>query len=180
MKASRLRSDGKASRLRSDGKAWRVGFACAAVCGACASCAELLGIEEATVDASIDATTDSNVDDALTDGIRCGPDFCDPSVSLCCLGSAHCQNLDAPNSTSACVAVLRCDEQAECADGSVCCLTTDEGGISGSSDAHAKSSQCASSCDNGMIMCNPDAAGPECTCTGTVTLIDASYFTCEQ
>jgi hypothetical protein len=174
----------KASRLRSDGKVGRVGFACVVVCCASASCAELLGIEEATVDASLDATTDSNADDVLSEGIRCGAFLCDPAVSECCLGMGRCQSLDASSEGSvtsgSCSGLLRCDEQADCDDAAVCCLTTDESGVSGPVDAHFKSSQCTGSCDNGTIMCNPDAAAPNCNCTGTVTLFEASYFTCEQ
>jgi hypothetical protein len=152
-----------------------------AACAASASCAELLGIEEATVDASIDTSidaTDSNVDDVLTEGIRCGTLFCEPGAQACCVGSGHCQSLEAGTAGN-CVAVLRCDEQAECEDGAVCCLTTMDAAVLGDA-ATSRNSQCVSSCDNGMIMCNPDAAGPDCTCTGTVTVFGVSYSTCEQ
>jgi hypothetical protein len=146
-----------------------------------ASCAELLGIESATVDASlvVDAAdaADAEANDASA-GVRCGDMSCKGSKPICCFagmaiidgstGLPTCATIDADTAMgNMCVTALHCDDQAECGDSGVCCLTsTVDGSVS----------QCSPSCA-ASIMCDPTVDGG-CECTGTVTFKSESYSIC--
>jgi len=78
---------------------------------------------------------------------------------------------------------LRCEQQADCNGGEVCCLTAsklDATAVLDSSFGQTQS-QCASVC-TGSIMCDPDAG--ECMCTMVVVignaLHDASFYVCDE
>ena len=148
------------------------------LCLASASCAELLGIESATVDASIQDSA-SEASDGGNIGVRCGDTYC--VAQGCCLGGIGCEPFDGNASNGNCLgSFLRCDDPSDCQDASLCCLTSgDGGGISAGADVGVDKFQsaCVSSC-SGKVMCDPNADVIGCSCDASVTLKDASYFVC--
>jgi hypothetical protein len=144
-----------------------------AVCVTSVSCAELLGIESATVDGGVDALADAPFDAGQgSDLVHCGDGSCGALKPVCCFGMTPISQCEASEAAAAnfgamCSTALHCDDQAQCGDSGVCCLTmTADGSVS----------ECSASC-SGSIMCDPDADGG-CDCSGSITFKGVSYSLC--
>jgi len=128
-------------------------------------CANLLGIEQATVrDASVeDAPSESSPSDAAVDAdattdyacfgqqVVCATESgCCAATQGCCISvtDAGCCAPDSGIPLPPKATALKCSDEVECAPG-LCCFTYDGG---------AGASGCAQKCDGGLLMCDPSVA----------------------
>ena len=114
--------------------------------------------------------TDSGVGIGGPGKVVCGDTACDRPASQCCLGFPifGCQPVFPPVCLVS--AQLNCDDALDCENGRTCCATVAAGNIT--------SANCATSCNNGVVICNDSTRCPGNTTCRAFSGLE-HYRTCQ-